>query len=225
MDDALLAYLEAFMTEGRKSKIADVLSRRTYHFTVALEDVYQLHNTSAVMRSCEVFGIQQLHVVEQRFGKAIDREIAMGSQKWVDIKRHQSVSQCLGDLRSGGYRIVAAMPHREDCVLEDFDISMKSAIFFGSEKDGLSDEVIRSADAFVKIPMSGFTESLNISVSAAIILQSLTSRLRKSDIRWQLSPAQISEKKLDWARQSIKDIANIEKRFANPGGENGIEGR
>jgi len=211
--DTLLAYLETFMTEARKRKIADVLSRRTAHFTVAIEDVYQLHNTSAVMRSCEVFGIQRLHVIEQRFGKKIDRQIAMGAQKWVDIGRHHSVAKCLDQLKSEGYQIVAATPHRNDCLLDDFDITPRSAIFFGSEKEGLSDEVLARADAFLKIPMAGFTESLNISVSAAIILQNLTSRLRKSGIDWKLTEDELAEKKLEWARRSIKNIESIEKRF------------
>jgi tRNA (guanosine-2'-O-)-methyltransferase len=93
-DLAYLEYLEGFLTENRKSKFLKVLATRTNHFTVAIEDVFQLHNTSAVMRSCEVFGIQQLNVVEEKFGKSIDKEIAMGAQKWVDVNRFESISDC-----------------------------------------------------------------------------------------------------------------------------------
>ncbi|NMH26770.1 TrmH family RNA methyltransferase [Flavobacterium silvaticum] len=212
-DIQLLEYLEGFLTENRKAKFHDILSRRTNHFTVAIEDVFQLHNTSAVMRSCEVFGIQQLHVIEEKYSKTIDKEIAMGAEKWVDINRFGSISECISHLKSSGYRIVATTPHENDCLLENFDINQKSAFFFGTERNGLSQEVLNAADGFLKIPMVGFTESLNISVSAAIILQSLTSRLRNSDIDWRLSESEIIEKRLDWARKSIKDIKRIEQRF------------
>jgi len=190
-----------------------VLKNRTRHFTVAVEDVFQMHNTSAVMRSCEVFGIQELNVIEQRFGKRIDKEIAMGAQKWVDINAFDSISGCLDNLQSRGYQIIATTPHENDCLLEDFDISKPSALFFGTERDGLSDEILKRADGFLKIPMVGFTESLNISVSAAIIIQNITERLRKSNIQWQLTEEEIIEKRLQWAKNTIKDINRIESRY------------
>ncbi|CAM3888147.1 RNA methyltransferase [Flavobacterium branchiophilum] len=210
-----LAYLETFLTENRKEDFLIILKNRTNHFTVAIEDVYQLHNTSAVMRSCEVFGVQELHVIEQRFGKSIDREIAMGAQKWVDIYKYESQQTCIETLRNKGYQIIATTPHENDCLLEDFDISKPSALFFGTERAGLSEEIIKNADGFLKIPMVGFTESLNISVSAAIILQNLTSRLRKSTIDWQLNEAVLLEKRLNWTKNSIKDIKRIESRYYN----------
>ena len=210
-----LNYLEGFLTENRKARFEKVLEMRTNHFTVAMEDIFQLHNTSAVMRSCEVFGIQQLNVIEEKYGKSIDKEIAMGAQKWVDINKFESVTDCLQTLKSKGYQIIATTPHENDCLLDDFDISKPSALFFGTERDGLSEEILKQADGFLKIPMAGFTESLNISVSAAIIIQNLMSRLHKSDIHWQLSKAEILEKRLAWARNSIKDIKRIEARYFN----------
>ena len=213
VDIAYLEYLEGFLTENRKERFLNVLATRTNHFTVAIEDVFQLHNTSAVMRSCEVFGIQQLNVVEEKFGKSIYKEIAMGAQKWVDVNRFESISACIDNLKSKGYQIVATTPHENDCLLDDFDISKPSALFFGTERDGLSKEVLHQADGFLKIPMVGFTESLNISVSAAIIIQNLMGRLHKSDIQWQLSDDEILEKRLDWARKTIKDIKRIEARY------------
>lgn len=209
----LLEYLETFITAERKQKFIDILQYRSKHFTVVIEDVYQLHNTSAVMRSCEVFGVQQLHVIEQRFGKQIDKQIAMGAQKWVDIIRHQDSLSCIDSLRQKGYQIIATTPHNDSVYLEDFDISKPSTIFFGTEKKGLSDDVLHNADGFLKIPMVGFTESLNVSVSAAIIIQNLMQRLRASKVNWKLSGEEILEKRLDWTRKSIKDIDFIEKRF------------
>jgi len=213
VDIDYLEYLEGFLTDNRKEKFLKVLSNRTNHFTVAIEDVFQLHNTSAVMRSCEVFGVQQLNVVEEKFGKSIDKEIAMGAQKWVDVNRYESISNCVESLKNKGYQIIATTPHENDCLMDDFDISRPSALFFGTERDGLSEEVMKNADGFLKIPMVGFTESLNISVSAAIILQNLMHRLRNSDVNWQLSEQEILEKRLHWAKNSIKDIKRIEARY------------
>jgi tRNA (guanosine-2'-O-)-methyltransferase len=213
VDIAYLEYLENILTENRKERFLNVLKNRTRHFTVAVEDVFQMHNTSAVMRSCEVFGIQELNVIEQRFGKRIDKEIAMGAQKWVDINAFDSITGCLDNLQSRGYQIIATTPHEDDCLLEEFDISKPSALFFGTERDGLSEEILKRADGFLKIPMVGFTESLNISVSAAIIIQNLTERLRKSNIQWQLSEDEIIEKRLHWAKNTIKDIKRIEARY------------
>ena len=111
IDLKLLEYLESYLTDRRRKRFHEVLSQRTKHFTVATEDVYQLHNTSAVMRSCDIFGIQELHVIEQRNLKRIDREIAMGAQKWVDINRFDSMQNCIDNVRAKGYQIIATTPH------------------------------------------------------------------------------------------------------------------
>lgn len=208
-DLKLLEYLETFVTENRIERFKAILPQRTKHFTVATEDVYQLHNTSAVMRTCDVFGIQELHIVEEVNSKSIDREIAMGAQKWVDLNRYHSISDCIQNVKSKGYQIVATTPHVNDCELIDFDITKKSCFFFGRESQGLSQEVLDEADCFLKIPMVGFTESLNISVSAAIILQHVTAKLRKSDLNWQLTEAEIIEKRFDWINKTIKDYDAI----------------
>ena len=213
VDIAFLEFLENILTENRKERFLNVLKNRTNHFTIAVEDIFQMHNTSAVMRSCEVFGIQELNVIEQRYGKSIDKEIAMGAQKWVDINAFDSISGCIDSLKAKGYQIIATTPHENDCLMDDFDISKPSALFFGTERDGLSEEILQKVDGFLKIPMVGFTESLNISVSAAIIIQNLMNRLRNSDINWQLSEEEILKKRLQWARSSIKDIKRIEARY------------
>ena len=212
-DENYLEYLETFISENRKEGFKRVLANRTKHFTVVCEDVYQLHNTSAVMRSCEVFGIQELNVVEQKFGKKIDKEIALGAEKWVDINRFSNIQDSINDLKARGYQIIATPPHENDCMLEDFDITKPSAIFFGTERHGLSEEVINQADGYLKIPMVGFTESLNISVSAAIILQNISTRLRHSEINWKLTEAELLEKRIDWTRKSIKDIDFITQKY------------
>lgn len=212
-DLKLLEYLENFLTDNRRERFKEILPQRTKHFTVATEDVYQLHNTSAVMRTCDVFGIQELNIVEEVNSKSIDREIAMGAQKWVDLNRFQSITDCIADVKAKGYQIVATTPHRDDCELIDFDITKKSCFFFGRESQGLSQQVLDQADCFLKIPMVGFTESLNISVSAAIILQHVTAQLRKTDINWQLTEEEMIEKRFDWINKTIKDYDAIVERY------------
>ncbi|MFP4845759.1 TrmH family RNA methyltransferase [Winogradskyella sp. PE311] len=215
LDLKLLEYLETFLTSHRRKRFLEVLAQRTKHFTVATEDVYQLHNTSAVMRSCDVFGIQELNIVEEVNSKQIDREIAMGAQKWVDLNRYHTTKACIQDLKAKGYQIVATTPHASGCDLIDFDSTKKSCFFFGRETEGLSQQVLDQADCFLKIPMVGFTESLNISVSAAIILQHVTAQLRKSDIKWQLTEKELIEKRFDWIKKTIKDYDAIVERFEN----------
>lgn len=212
-DTDYLNYLEGFITENRRDAFFKILAQRSRHFVVAIEDIYQLHNTSAVLRTCEVFGVQELHVVEEKYGKKIDKEIALGAQKWVDVDRYNTTTECINQLKSRGYKIIATSPHAEAADLDDFDITERAAIFFGTEKKGLTQEVLDQADGFIKIPMLGFTESLNISSSAAIIIQNISQRLRKSNIKWQLTEEELLEKRIDWTQKSIKDIDFITQRY------------
>lgn len=213
VDNDLLTYLETYLTEERKQRFLDVLQQRTKHITIAVEDVYQLHNTSAILRSCDAFGVQHLHVIENRFGKRLDKNIAMGAEQWVDVYRYKNVADCISKLRGDGYRIIATTPHNDSTLLPDFLPLEKSAIFFGTERKGLSDEVMQQADGFLKIPMVGFSESLNVSVSAAIIIQQLAQKVRDSHVDWQLSNIEVLEKRLDWTKKSIKDVDGIIKRY------------
>tara|TARA_R110000764_G_scaffold141675_1_gene229773 strand:+ start:835 stop:1491 length:657 start_codon:yes stop_codon:yes gene_type:complete len=213
VDLKLLDYLEGFITPERKARFLDILEDRTNYITVAIEDVYQMHNTSAVVRSCDVFGVQQAHLIESKFGKRLDKDIAMGAQQWVDIKRYNTTTDCIDTLREQGYKIVATTPHGNNCSLTDFKLESKTALFFGTERDGLSEEVLEKADSFLKIPMVGFTESLNISVSAAIILHTLTSQLRKESINWRLTEEEKLEKRLDWTKKSVRSLNDVLARF------------
>lgn len=209
----LLAYLEGFITPERKERFLQVLSTRTRYLTVALEDVYQLHNASAVIRSCDVFGIQEAHLVEGRFGNRLDKNIAMGAQRWVDIHRHPNSRACMQVLRQRGYRIIATTPRDDSTPLQNVTLEGPTALFFGTEKEGLSPEVLDEADGSLYIPMFGFTESLNISVAAAIVLQDLTNRLRQSQAPWQLSESEILEKRLEWTRKTIRAADEIIARY------------
>lgn len=212
-DQDILEYLQGFLTPRRKALFEKVLEERTNHLTLVAQDVYQLHNTSAVVRSCDVFGIQNLHVIEEKLPRRIDKEIAMGAQKWVSVKRYNSATKCIDSLKQHGYRIIATSPHGNAQLLDDFDVCTPAAIFFGTEKYGLSDEVMEKADVTLKIPMVGFTESLNISVSAAIILYSLTQKMKKAGVDWKLSDKERLDLKMEWAKRTIKNSDEIIERF------------
>ena len=216
MDFGLLEYLEEFLTEQRRNRFLEVLANRTRYITVALQDVYQLHNASAVIRSCDIFGIQDAHLIEERFGNRLDKNIAMGAQRWVDIHRYKSTDACVHALREKGYRIVATSPHQGSVSPEALPLDTPVAVFFGTEKEGLSEGLIRQADAAIQIPMVGFTESLNVSVAAAIVLRELGTRLRKSELPWRLTEAEILEKRLDWAQKTIKSAPEIIAHYRRP---------
>jgi tRNA (guanosine-2'-O-)-methyltransferase len=213
IDQQLLAYLEDFISPARKDRFLAVLEERTKFITVAMEDVFQVHNSSAVIRSCEVFGVQEIHVIENRYGKRMDKKIAMGAQQWVDTYRYKKACDCIDDLRKNGYQIVATTPNLQAVPIEEFEITDKLALFFGTEKEGLSNAVLERADAFLKIPMYGFTESLNISVSAAIILHELTSKLKESNHSWRLTEDEKLAIRFKWTKLSIRSVADVVARY------------
>ena len=217
MDQKLLAYLEGYLTEKRKALFKKVLEDRTRHFTVVLEDIFQPHNASAVVRTCDIFGIQDVHAIENKYNNKISRHVAKGSQKWLIYNRYRddrdNTKSCLASLKEKGYQIIATTPHNDSCLLQDFDVTKKSAFVFGVESEGVSETVIENADGFLKIPMVGFTESLNISVAAAIILQEVTSKLRNSEVDWKLSNEEKQMLYFNWVKITIKNVDKIEAYY------------
>lgn len=219
IDKELLTYFEGYLTKKRKATFKKVLNDRTRHFTVVLEDIYQPHNASAVVRTCDIFGVQDIHAIENKYNNKVSRHVAKGSQKWLNIHRYREDSDntklCLDKLKSEGYQIVATTPHNDSCYLQNFDVTKKSAFVFGVEAEGVSDYVKENADSFLKIPMVGFTESLNISVAAAIILQDVTTKLKNVTINWQLSNQEKEVLYFNWVKKTIKNVDKIEEYYRN----------
>jgi tRNA (guanosine-2'-O-)-methyltransferase len=213
----LAEYLSAFVSDERLNRFNTIIQNRTRHITIALENIFQPHNASAVLRSCDCFGVQDVHIIENDFKYEVNDDIALGSSKWLTLVKHNSTQNntlaCIDYLKKKGYRIIATTPHNNDTIIEDLPIDNKLALFFGTELEGISKEVMDHADGFVKIPMYGFTESFNISVSAALSLNVLISRLRKSQIAWQLSEDEKTGIKLQWLKNSIRDSELLEKEF------------
>ena len=214
---ALLQYLQQYMTEERSIRFQDVLKFRTRHFTVAVEDVFKERNASAIIRTADCFGIQDVHIIENQNEYLISENISKGAEKWVNVHiyddRSNNTGACISDLKNMGYQIIATSPHASGSGPDDFDISRKSAFFLGGEKEGLTDEVLDKADGYIKIPMFGFTESYNISVAGALLLYNLTRRLHRSEINWRLSDAEKLELKLDWTIKTIASSENLIKKY------------
>ncbi len=218
MDSAFIEYISGFISEKRLNLFGKLLTERTRYITVVLEDIYQSQNASAVLRSCDCFGIQDVHVIENRNQYNINPDVALGSQKWLNIfkynKNKENTLAAFDELKSMGYRIVATTPHKKSVSIETFDLKKgKVALAFGTELEGLSKTAIENSDEYLYIPMYGFSESLNISVSAAILLQKLSTDLRVKDINWQLNE---NEKKLilkQWLMQTVKHAEQIEQEY------------
>jgi tRNA (guanosine-2'-O-)-methyltransferase len=200
-------YLSGFVSDTRKARFEEVLSHRTDHLRVVLENVYQDHNASAVLRSCESFGIQHVHFIENRNRLRISDDVSMGSHKWLNIHRHNThdnnTVETLLALKAQGYRIVATTPHKNDCTADNLPVDKKLALVFGTELDGITQDVYDHADEFVKIPMYGFTESFNVSVCAALCLYELTTRIRKSVPDYLLSEQERIDTYFDWLKNSV----------------------
>ncbi len=218
MSKELHNYLKGILTEKRYDLFEKILNDRTKYITVALEDIYQRHNASAILRTCDCFGIQDVHIIENRNTYEVSQNVTKGSDKWLSLQYYNdnkdNLIASINKLKKDGYRIVATTPHTNDVNLEDFDLAKgKVALFFGTELDGLTDTMLENADEYLKIPMHGFTESFNISVSASIILHSLSSKLRDSDIDWKLSQSDKDSLILDWMTRSIKKSDIIIEEF------------
>lgn len=217
-EENLIEYLKTFATPKRVETLVNVLDNRTKYLTVVLEDIYQPQNASAVLRSADGFGIQDVHIIENNHEYVINPMVEKGASAWLNLHSYQAKENntrtALQKLKADGYRIVATTPHTDDVDLDSFDISKgKVAVVFGTEVTGISDIVREEADEFLKIPMYGFTESFNISVSAAIIMHHLRLKLEASNVDWKLSKDEFNETLLAWLKKSIGASEKIITRF------------
>lgn len=246
VDPQLIEYLSQFVTEARRRRMEEVLAERTRYLTVVLEDLYQSHNASAVLRSCDGLGIQDVHIIENRNRYQVNPDVALGTSQWLTMRKYgaaevgaagakdrvegtgaadrpepagaagaaENTLSAYRALRRAGYRIVATAPHRGTIDLEDFPVEeAPTALVFGNELDGLTETALEHADAYLRIPMRGFVDSFNISVSAALCMHFLTHRLRHSRVEWRLSEGERQELRLAWLRQSIRRVDALEAKY------------
>lgn len=214
----LVEYLSGFITHQRREAFERVLQQRTRYVTVVLEDIYQPHNASAVLRSMDCFGIQDAHIIENSNEYRINPDVALGASKWLSLMRYNepgnNTNRALAHLKDMGYRLVATTPHQQDVELPDFSLEDgKTALLFGTEMQGLSQQALSMADGYLRIPMYGFTESFNISVSAAIILYELKKKLVHSSVKWALDEEEKTDLMLEWLKKSIKRSDLLIRQF------------
>ncbi len=218
LQNQLLEFFTEFVTDHKKELIEQVLSHRTRHLTVVLEDIYESQNASAVLRTCDCFGIQDLHIIENKNTYTINPQVVQGASKWVDVIQYNNPKvnntiDCIKTLKSRGYKIYATSPNENGKSINEVQIDDKVALFFGTEYDGLTSDVIDNADELIQIPMYGFTESFNLSVSAAVCLNILTSKLFTSDVSWQLSEEEKKPIRLDWFKKIVQRSELMEQEF------------
>lgn len=214
----LINYLSQFVTPARQEKIELVVEQRTRFVAVILEDIYQPHNASAVLRSCDSFGVQDVHIVENKNAFTVSQGVTLGSDRWLTLHRYNeekinNTKRCLDKLKSEGYAIAATTPHQQEVTIQELSVDKKLALMFGSEISGLSKYAEEEADISVKIPMLGFSESFNISVSAALCLYEVTNRLRRGEINWCLSEEEKLDLQINWLQNSIRGGELLEKKF------------
>lgn len=215
----LIAFLEQYVTEHKRSFMNRVLEQRTRHVTVVMEDICQSQNTSAVIRTCECLGLQEVHIVENYSKYGTNKKVLKGSQYWIDLVRHKSRSAdnaraCLRQLKEQGYRILVTDPSPDGVSIHDVDVDTRLALVMGNEQRGISNQALAMADQKVHIPMFGFTESLNISVSTAICLSTLLAKLRqRNDVAWHLSDEEQIRIRLKWLRNVGKRSDLLEREF------------
>ncbi|WP_024654202.1 TrmH family RNA methyltransferase [Borrelia persica] len=203
--------LSKFITQGRREKIDEVLNNRTNYLTLVLEDICQSQNASATMRTIEILGLSDIHIIETNNKYTLNPGVVLGASKWIGINKYRCVKYAFEHLRESGYKIVATSLDDNAISLEDFPIDTKMAVFFGTELTGLSHTILENADLHLKIPMYGFTQSYNLSVAVAIVFYSLITRLKKSFINYLLNEDEKLNLKLEYYRKIIKRHKIIEK--------------
>ena len=209
-----MEYMTGFLTAERLEVLQRTLAQRTRYMTILTENTFHPQNASALVRHCEAFGLQDLHTVETLCKFNPNVNIVRGTDKWVDITRHASTAEAISSLKAAGYRLVATTPHRESCTPETFDVEKGPfCLIFGTEHAGVSDEIIASADEYLRIPMCGMVESLNVSASAAILIYMLSQRMRLSpSIDWRLKEDDAREMLFRWVMSSVRDAERILER-------------
>ena len=214
----IIDYLSGFINEERRERLEQILRQRTRHITVVLEDIYQSQNASAVVRTCECLGIQELHVIENHHEYRLNPAVVQGASKWIDLIKHNQAEQdnsraCIEKLRQRGYRIIAMDPAPAGKAVEQLDISDRLALCFGSEEPGLSATLQGLADETVRIPIHGFTRSYNLSVSAGISLYTLVTNLRNSSVDWRLDEQDTIGLYIKWLAQSTPSGEHLLEKY------------
>ncbi len=207
----IIEVLGEFVSDHKKKIIDTVLINRTRHLTLVFEDIDKPHNISAVIRTAECLGIQDIHFIKNRNDYSVNTAIAQGAAKWLTFHHHRNkennVDACYQLLRANNYKIYATSLHERSMPIHDIDLSEKVAIVFGTEAEGISNEAGQKADGYVYVPMKGFTESFNLSVSAALCMNTLAGEMGFPVI----SGEEQDELRAEWYRKIVREADLILK--------------
>lgn len=218
-EEKVFRHLGQFVSDHKKAFVEKVLEQRTRYLTVVLENIYQSQNASAAIRTCECMGVQDIHIVEDTAKYHLNVRVLKGSYKWMNLIRYRAkkvnnTGICFELLRRQGYRILVADPSQDGISIDDLDASAgKIALVFGNELRGASEYSLGHADQKIRIPMFGFTESFNVSVSVALCLNTILSKLRQSGKPIFLSDEEKAQLRLAWYRKIVRRSELVEREF------------
>jgi len=189
---------------------------RTRQITTVFEDLYQAHNISACLRTCECFGLTDVHIIENTNEYVTTDNIDMGSSKWLNVHRYNSFKnntiECIQKLKENKYLIMGMDLSDNSINIGDVPVNKNIAFIYGKEEEGLSDIVHEHADKIVKLPIYGFTQSFNVSVSVAVTLTHIIPRLRNEDT-WALSEVDRYELLRVWFKKIITKSDQVEENI------------
>jgi len=187
----VISMLSPFLVDERKKRIEEVVAHRTYSVCIAVEGLLDLGNISAVCRSADALGFQSVHVISNETKKKYkkNRKVSMGTEKWLDAEMWDNTSECITTLRKRGYRIAVTHISPDTVSIHDMDWTIPTAVFFGNEFKGASEEAIEQSDIRCCIPMAGMVESFNVSVAAGIVMHhAARDRITRSGTHGDISP-------------------------------------
>lgn len=190
------------LTDHRKSLLTNALQHRTRHFTMVLEDLYDPHNISAVIRTAEVFGLQDIHIIEELNTYRINKSVLKGSFKWLSLYRYKSRQLAMQRLRAQGYRIAVASTNHS-VPIQELDLSIPTAFYLGSELKGNHPDTLEGADVAFILPQYGVTESMNVSVAGGVLMAYLNQfLLAQGRENYTLSEEDKQRLLFDWYERS-----------------------
>ncbi|MBV2224933.1 MAG: RNA methyltransferase [Cloacibacterium sp.] len=208
-------YLKQFLTDERLSKI-EYFSQESSDFVLpVMEDVYQFRNAAAIVRSVEACGFHHVVALEEENVFNPNLKVTKGAETWVKVEKMPNNLYSLKEIKNRGYKILAVSPENNATMLPDYKVKEPIALVFGTELEGVSDEILEFADETLAIPMYGFTKSFNVSVAAAICMYELKQKLMKSGIDYKLSEEKLLEMKIRWTVNSIRSGEELLERFLN----------
>ena len=188
------------MTDQRRAKIEAVLANRQPDLTVLAEHLHKPRNLSAIVRTCDAVGINEVHAVPGEEGLAIHWKTSQGAEKWMKVRAHEDLSSACSFLRNSGFQLVAAHLSESAADYRDLDYTVPTALVVGTELFGVSEQALALADQQVRIPMKGMTQSLNVSVACAVVLYEA---MRQREIagmygRLRLDHATLDPQRFEW---------------------------